>query len=164
MKLTARRRHSLAIHEAGHAVVSIIKGRRPGRVTIRPKGDSLGHMAPHRARFGEVYRPSLTVVAKKMAIAYAGVAAERRAGYHPQRYGWDHDRKLALFLADDFVGGDDVSRKHLVAFAKRQAEFIVDLHWEAIEAVAAALLERETIAGDEVRPIVFPNLRPIPTA
>lgn len=50
-------RSGVAYHEAGHAVVAVVLGRRFRKVTIVPESDSLGHVL-HRP-YSKTFQPDV---------------------------------------------------------------------------------------------------------
>lgn len=146
-----------ARHEAGHAVVSHVLGVRVDSVTVQPDGDTLGltshagtiadevveallELRPHQiVDFGSVRRGA--------AIAVAGALA---AG---DLVGSSSDMERAERLARCAHGGDAKLGALFINYVVRFADAIVTAHQRQIDAVAAALLERRTLDGNEFRAV-----------
>jgi hypothetical protein len=127
--------HSVAIHEAGHAVVSIALKRRFRYVTIQPQGESAGHvqLTPRRT--------STTVLADFdfLIRALAGHAAEREFGYRPQRDRWQEDRRAADDHACEMSGSIEEARLWMRLATLRSRTFVRQLR-PSIEALADRLM------------------------
>jgi hypothetical protein len=93
----------------------------------------------------------------RAVVALAGEAAQRR--FSPRTVRRHHgggDRELVLAHALDWSGS--AAQAHaLVNLWQIQAEEVVEHRWPAIQRVAAALLERETLTDDEVRRLTMPG-------
>jgi ATP-dependent Zn protease len=159
-----------AIHEAGHAVLQTVLGIGCGGVTIVPdnaKGTE-GH-AQDRDQYGKQTEDgAIDVVASlrvwaedafllRHAIAhYAGGEAERRAApseWNDRRAGAKSDRREAQDRINE-ITDDAKSISLLFKYAKRRCAVLVEHYWPEIQAVAAALLESQTLLGEQVERIV----------
>jgi ATP-dependent Zn protease len=133
----ATRRQRIAYHEAGHAVVVLRLGYKLKDVTIKPNGRAEG-MTNYEKRGG--------LVSDGIKIILAGSLAESL-----------FDGKVSL--KTDGSGNDwRAIRKWYPEFCARdvreigeETKLLVQRHREAIARVARALLERETLTGDDVK-------------
>ena len=125
------------------------------KATIKPdeKRDSLGHVALHRPprwMYGprtprEEERSHFRIQAEVVAL-YAGQLAEARlTGKHPEEGHWKDDQD-AVTLAGRLFSDTEV-RDAFLHFCYLQARAWVNnpILWVEIQALAEALLERETL-------------------
>ncbi len=152
-----------AFHEAGHAVASIGLGLSFEYVTIVPDGDSLGSML-HPGVMG--YHSQSKTDQKKLArdlmlACYAGFQAEKRYISDANEDLAEADYDNAFFLSRtyqvfprsmNFVG-DDFHHAFLDRL-KREAGKLVLTHWSAIETIAKALLEKQTLSFEEAYDVI----------
>ena len=122
---------AVAYHEAGHAVVALALGGKVRLVEIGPRPHA--HCL-HRTK------------TNKAITALAGDLAEQRACPNST---WDAfvDLRVALDTAELLAPDEPLDA--LQEFLDR-AEALLDRHWCAVEAVAAALLKHGTLTGAEV--------------
>lgn len=76
----------------------------------------------------------------------AGWTAERRR-YAPALTRWENSRH-DFDRANELLAGRDA------ALLMRETEKAIDLHWLKVEAVAKALLTRETLSGRDIERVV----------
>ncbi len=112
-----------AVHEAGHAVVAMILGVVPSEAVIDPVVSNRGHVAV----------PSDLPPRTRALIVAGGLAAESLA------FG---DRSAAIDDRDEL--GDAID--HLVA----EARDLLGVHFDVVDELSLALLERGTVTGDEL--------------
>lgn len=146
-------RHA-AYHESGHVIADLVYGCRFTYVTIRP--DESGE-------YEGVVSGSSRGRARDLAVVQlAGiVASARMAGYDP----WENpprfdDDSADIASAGSFVDnwaafvsrtyGEPSVREQLWGEIEQMSRQLVDRNWNAIEVIAGALLERETLSYDEV--------------
>ncbi|MCA9316785.1 MAG: hypothetical protein KDB73_14970 [Planctomycetes bacterium] len=135
----------VAHHEAGHAVVDLAFGRTPHSITIKPRGDTLGLCSGEDNLIGDITNGDLEPM---LVSLYAGRAAADH--FAPEEaeanaLGASGDDEAAARLLRFWVG--DTGQAEIDCRA-RAAE-IVRERWAAVEAIAAALLERTRIDGLE---------------
>lgn len=153
-----------AYHEAGHAVVSVLTRHTVKKATIVSDGETLGEV------FNSGWPPSIIAdcetgacesksrrwLFREMIIKHAGMIAEARGtgGMTEDvvEWGGSDSSELADYVLRAF---SDPQEK--VDQAKQETEKLLDAHWEAVEAIAAALLEHRTLSGKRVRAIVMEN-------
>jgi len=180
---------TVAVHEAGHALVAALSPHADpvSRVTVLGAGNALGLTellpADDRRLYGESY------LAETLAVKLGGRAAERLIRGEAST-GASDDLAAATALATQMVcefglsdalgpvsyGGTPVQahpglampRGHseqtqrlvdrevaaLLTAAETRARDLLTQHIEALNQLTAALLERETITGDQVRALV----------
>jgi hypothetical protein len=152
----------VAYHEAGHAVIGLKLGYDVGRVTIRKRYSSLGSAQISKKRCGSL--GSTEVQAGDVSpdsddfghicIDLAGPLAERLVSpipfeeliAHGARADWQSARKRARRN----------NRQHadtLIDVLMEETRALVQQHKEAITRVATALLEHETLMGEEIQRI-----------
>jgi len=158
--------YRVAVHEAGHAVVT--ESLRPGtvaQVTVSPRGNALGYVRHNPKDESYVY-PKETLE-DEIAILVAGALAEDAVlGSRSTGAGNDFDR--ALDLAKRIVSGGmsslgvvdrDTASPDALAKATREilqrcearAKSLLAEERPALEAIAAALVERESMSGEDLR-------------
>lgn len=154
---------STAIHEAGHAVIQFVLGLGQEGATIVPDEDTgLDGSATHGSMdyldrmsfWNEQIFLFLQVIAD-----YAGLEAQRQI--FPQDddedraeddYDSIHDRITTIANMDD----EEVDLWYKLA--KRRVFLMVKYYRPEIEAVSAALMDRRTLSGDEVRELIDKSL------
>ena len=146
-----------AYHEAGHVVATWLFGYGSAieRVSIIPKEDFLGvlqggsplsNMDPDRDKSPEV----LEALENDVVILYAGPAAQKQ--YSPDSWHDFHGAKDfddANDLVSRYSGGDLETEEALQKKLYKQAERLIQEHWEEVEAVAKVLLQRKELIGQE---------------
>lgn len=151
-------RRSTAVHEAGHAVIARALGIGCGEVTIiAEEGHSLGHSDILDPRFD--WRrgdgPKGAAATKFVIALYAGAEAEQLI-CNSQYIGDSVDKERAtaclawagVVRGAVFVGDDRFDRYE--AKLRIKSASLVAKHRNDIECLAAALLEREKLSGQEV--------------
>lgn len=147
-------RRRAAIHEAAHAVIGRVLKFDCGPASINPDGTGSAAVAAvhslhwdYHERGGDI----LASVFDKITVCWAGPVAEdiKFGGYligDPDRGVDDRgDRRQIESLARRFYVSDQD-----VAAAHARARELVLLHWDKIEAVASALLEKQSLTGREI--------------
>jgi len=148
-----------AFHEAGHAVMRLELGRRPVAATIKPdkREGTLGHIT-HRATKLDVdyFDPNDWRLRRwadtEIMTVLAGPEAERRYSGRRNNGGARSDDEWATDVAFWSEESSERTQAYLKWLSlKVQAYISSEQVWERVEAVAAALLEKETLSGKEVR-------------
>jgi cell division protease FtsH len=189
---------TVAVHEAGHALVATLSPHADpvSRVTVLGAGQALGLTetlpSDDRRLYGERY------LADTLAVRLGGRAAERLVRGEASTGAAD-DLASATALATQMVrefglsdkigpvsyGGTPAGHPGLaparsysehtqwlvdqevtaiLAKAETQARDLLTSHREALDQLTAALLEQETVSGDQVRALAqAPNPAPVPT-
>lgn len=157
---TEHDREHTAVHEAAHAVLQIVMGIGLKSVTIVPDLEAME--AGHALHCGESPEEgsdaeALLIYAEdafwlRHAIAYyAGAEAVRQI--RPQddaETGAEHDNRWAA-IAIGKITADPQSSDLYFALARRRCTVLVEHYRPEIEAVAAALLSRNTLSAEEVQ-------------
>jgi cell division protease FtsH len=171
----------IAYHEAGHALMQVINGEEAvklQKVTIIPRGRSLGstHFSPER----DLLNYSQEQLVAKLRCLMAGRIAEELA-LGSITSGASGDIQEATRTARQMVfewgmsplgfmalsrheGEESLASSATLHEAERHVRALLDgnyaattaalkQHRGALDEIAAALIERETISGDEVRAI-----------
>ncbi len=137
-----RELRSTAIHEAGHAVASIVLRRKFRYVTIvpDPKRGSAGHVhiAPPSSD------ASMPVLFDFLVRTLAGHYAEREFGLRPRRDGWEADRHMAIDYAFEFCGSGEEATLW-IRLATIRTRRLLAIWRDSIEAVADALIDQKTL-------------------
>ena len=172
--MTLEERRVVAYHEAGHAVVALgIDGARiPHKLTILPTGSSLGHLAMRDTHDRTVKTRSMYMA--DLAVSFGGWATEKLVfGEVGSGASGDleHINQLTRSMVFDWGMSDlgpmassmsgtkgdsttDASRDAIRALGDEacgKATAILTANRTAVDAIAMALLERETLSGDEVQ-------------
>jgi hypothetical protein len=162
-----RVREVTAYHEASHVVAALHLGFKVGSASILPDEDSRGHV--RRWRF---LRDPNTLLLQKtrdrqelklqhnLVVALAGTEGQRLFSPRSVRKvhgSWDHDNAVRLLF--DF-GWDNRAIDLFLPFARYQAVNLLEGHWWMVQAVAAALMEKETLSRVEIGKAVQAALQP----
>lgn len=152
-----------AYHEAGHAVISYLYGRRFKRVSIEPRNDYLGCVEYYDNRiiseilegthliFWLMDHPDeeIKIVDRAIRSAMAGyIAQEMGVPGSVTSEQWDSDREhifKILITWNPECGWDE---------AKRDVEAMLTSNWHLVESLVEALLSRKTLTGKEARAIL----------
>jgi cell division protease FtsH len=156
----------VAIHEAGHALVSAVT--KPGSVrkaTIIPRGQALGYVAPIPK---ELQLSTTSDLLERIAMILAGGVAERMfLGEHS--IGVSGDVQQAKQIIEQMVdtgllqegfsltfskGQKETKMQELFEDALEKSEMIINAHQPQFERLVEALLRKETLEGTEVDEIV----------
>ncbi|MGU3540999.1 hypothetical protein [Methylobacterium sp. A54F] len=163
-------RYRIAVHEAGHAVI----GRRLtmvcGGVTIIPNDDleasGCAEVADADTTFREwelreKFRDKASVVRGRIITIQAGHEAEAEI-LEGETGDDEDDRACAAALIDD-AGVLESQEADTLQRLRRMARMLVRRHRVDIERIATALLERDTLTGDEVDAMLQPGFmaRPV---
>ncbi|MDD3565167.1 MAG: hypothetical protein PHN90_05795 [Methanothrix sp.] len=152
-----------AYHEAGHAVVSFVLGRRFKRVSIEPMDDAAGYVEYYDDRIIRKILAGACVVPwliehpdEETRIVNRSISSAM-AGYMAQEIGvpgsvtseqWDSDRELIIDILvswDPDNGWDE---------ARREVGTLLSSNWHLVALLAEALLSRRTLTGKEARAIL----------
>jgi ATP-dependent Zn protease len=162
MRATKKHR-TVAYHEAGHAVMRLELGRRPIHATIKPSLATLGHVRHRRTQLDLDYFDARDWRLQRWAetevmVSLAGREAERRLTGRKNNEGAASDIEWALEVARKCEG--ERARAFVSWLKLKTRDWIASpLVWMQIEAVAGALLERETLTGAEVREVAYAAVR-----
>ncbi|WP_210366107.1 AAA family ATPase [Bacillus sp. REN3] len=162
----AETKRRVAIHEAGHALVSSVT--KPGSVrkaTIIPRGQALGYVAPIPK---ELQLSTTSDLIDRIAMILAGGVAERIfLGEHS--IGVSGDVQQAKQIIEQMVdtgllqegfsltfskGLKETKMQELFDDALEKSERIINAHQLQFERLVEALLKKETLEGSEVEGIV----------
>ncbi|TCN27383.1 cell division protease FtsH [Mesobacillus foraminis] len=156
----------VAIHEAGHALVSAVT--KPGSVrkaTIIPRGQALGYVAPIPK---ELHLSTTSDLLDRVAMILAGGVAERMfLGEHSIGVSGDVQQAKQIIeqmvdtglLQDGFTltfskGQKEVKMQELFQEALELSENLIRSYEEEFQGLVQALLKKETLEGAEVQAIV----------
>jgi len=182
MQMSEEEKRITAYHEAGHTLVALSLSEHEPlyKVTIAPRGMSLGHTAFQPQT--EKYSYSKRYIEHTIASALGGRIAEGLVfGEQNVTTGAENDFKVATDLAYKMVTQWGFSKRlktlndpkmHLVnkATIEQEVQAILDRNYAMAQSIlqknidklhklAAALLEQETLEADEVLRIVGPMQR-----
>lgn len=179
-----------AYHEAGHAIVgAYVPDMDPvGRVTIVPRGGSLGHtsLPPARDRYGETKTRLLSMIKmmlggraaeelifnemttgasndieKATDVARGMVVTYGMSSLGPINYDTNSERNwVAKQMGEDRSYSEEMAAKidyeikNIIDGCYQDALNLLREHKDQLEAVSMALLERETLDGDEFAEII----------
>jgi cell division protease FtsH len=176
----------IAYHEAGHALMQVLAGEdalKLQKVTIIPRGRSLGstHFSPERDLFN--YSEEMLIVRLRCLMA-GRVAEELALGSITSGASGDIQEATRIarqmvfewgmsplgFMALSQSDGREFASPQTLHEAERHLKALLDDNYvatttaltenrPALDAIAADLIARETISGDDVRRIVATSLR-----
>lgn len=160
-------KRSTAIHEAGHAVIGRVLGLACGGATIianpadlREAGSAIidGQWGTYGLwdRRGR-YRDIRTVVLGGILALMAGAEAERLIVGRVGVGDGDDRRQIAMRMDSADYAGGCASEPRL----RRATRALVQRHRSAIEALAAVLIKKGTLSGDEVDAVVGLSAAPV---
>jgi cell division protease FtsH len=171
--VTDKEKRILAYHEGGHALVSHLVGNEPQKATIVARGTALGYVLhlPEEERYLE----TKDELRDWMVMALAGRAAEELVfGRVTNGAASDLERatQIARAMVFEWGMGDSVTSRtvraddyglseetkrlrdseqaRLTDQAYAESLRLLGLHRAALDRVAAALLDRETLSRDEL--------------
>lgn len=140
-----------AFHEAGHAVMAELCGRLLTEVEIVGDREHAGSVQSRA--FNPSPEAEAEDVERHLKIILAGTVAEAMVS---GREGWDETSedldaavRLGMRLVDDC---EDVLP--LLSDIGAGVERDLQAHWQAVEMLAAELLDRKTLTGSEVRKLL----------
>ncbi len=180
--MTEEDKKATAYHEVGHALVSLyIEGNDPlHKVTIIPRGSALGVTwnLPER----DTYTRTQTQLKGKLALCFGGRIAEQiiygddalNTGAHndieqatntarqmvtefgmSEKVGWLQFRQdYNSPLSEKTSQLIDAEVRRLVQEAEARARKVLTDHIDDLHTVTAALIEFETLSGDEVKKLI----------
>ena len=144
-----------AYHEAGHAVIAFVFERPVQKLSILPDQRRLGHCELLKG----VNRASQDRVEADILILLAGVASE---AIHSGSYNWEGAvqdlqsvRRLAVMRSGDRQA-DKLTRRLL---AKVEHLLRQPRNWNAVQHIAAELIEKNSVSGRVVRHCVEQALK-----
>jgi len=141
-------RVKIAYHEAGHAVAAVVLGLEVEMASIVPEGDILGHVvAP------EPIDSSLECWIARATMLWCGpLAAQRHFGAFIDDGGSDDHESIDVFGDCAAIGAGELGG--FKEWTRARAMSVLNANWSAVTAVALALLEHDTLTGDEIRQLV----------
>lgn len=161
--------HRVAVHEAGHAVVS--ESLRPGsvaQVTVSPRGNALGYV--RHAPKDDTYVYPRETIEEEICILIAGAASEEMVlGSRSTTASNDFQRALDLAkrivsygmsplgVVDRDTAGPEVLAKATREILDRchsRTSSILKRHRSDIRHIADELVNRETMPGDDLRSLL----------
>ena len=136
-------------HESGHATAAVVlPNAHPVSVVTRlPTTDANG--STWRRPDGTMDQFSPQCLFAEAVVSCSGPLAERIAC--GETYGWGDDVDMIELRLNWIIREPNVA---LIKKVKRRALEVLHNHWDAVRAVAAALLEKQQLSGSEVEQIV----------
>jgi len=161
-----------AYHEAGHAIVGLnMEGSLPiHKATIIPRGRALG-MVQYMPERDQISQSRQEMIAR-MAMAMGGRAAEEiKFGYDKVTSGASSDieqvTRIATAMVTEWGLSDEIGP---IAYKNTDQQSFTDAHDTATKilkkkkkdwvALAEALLEYETLSGDEITVLLSDGIKP----
>lgn len=149
-----------AFHEAGHAVAAVVLDVPFDGVSILPGAESLGRSIFSGVTlppdwFHSLSRDECDLIERRIVVVLCGPEAERfsgeRTGYQSIASDWG---LVADLLKPLQLGAEGIGNYH--DWLKERARSVIDgaFNRRAIEAVAAALMERHTLPAGDVAQVV----------
>lgn len=182
-------RRRIAVHEAGHALLAELSGRRVSVASILRRSEALGLVSHVDAEERHLHTPSQAI--GLVRIALAGMVAEE-VELGDASSGITSDLAAATTIAAQLVGamgaggsrlsleaahvpgaanlvakvlGDEASRaaaERIIADAEAATRAIVMAHHTTLLEIAEALMTRDELSGDELRSILAGERREAP--
>jgi ATP-dependent Zn protease len=154
-----------AYHEAGHAVIGVLVERLPLSATIKPDGTGVvGKVvfeadAPLQARrYFDDSGIKRAYARARVLGELAGSIAHDIAEPDRKRDGADeHDDYWSRELAREMVSWEDTDA--YIDAARRETFDLLRANWQAVEALAQALLEKRTMQRHEILATVCPHIK-----
>jgi len=153
---TATQLIATAYHEAGHAVMATILGRKIKKVTVKPRQIQTGGIRLGVCELGAGRdRSSKDALEDEALILLAGMVAEAKLTGHYCKLGASQDLRQASAILQA-RGGSESQTQRLLQRILNKAEHLLSgpVYVEAIEIVAKELVDRTVISGRTVRHIV----------
>lgn len=165
MRMPRKLREFIAIHEAGHAIVMVAQGEAVEYATIRPSGDSLGHVKPSLGNRGDVlasiaagaaavelYQPNGNVEMRRLMTARGFTTSAPVDG--------DDDQLAQAFVAATRpvesvlqpISSNELYSAYIAAGVRAIA--ILERHWPAVMTVAHELLRHHSVNGKRITEIL----------
>jgi ATP-dependent Zn protease len=164
--IAAVARAVVAHHEAGHAAINLWFQQTVDRVSIVPEEEVAGHAEIDRGgdealRYGDDEFKRQVTFERRIMAAMAGEVAQRR--FAPRSVRRQHGATDRIMVADYLDELECPTEKIRVAYERLlrlRTEALINRLWDSVERIAALLLERGTITGEEAREaFADPNLR-----
>lgn len=182
--MTPQDKRTIAYHEAGHALMQVLSGEETiklQKVTIIPRGRSLGstHFTPEHDLFCYSQEQLIAKlrclmagrVAEELAIGSitSGASGDIQEATKTARqmiFEWGMS-PLGFMALSRSEGEEPLASPQTLHEAERHLRALLDDNYAAtrrlltghrakLDAIADALIQRETISGDEVRALAFP--------
>lgn len=159
-----KKRETTAYHEAGHAVAAFLNGFEIEFATIKRCGDAAGMVKALPKGKLDLRNGSPHMRAKIescLIMTLAGDAAQRKFAPRSSR-NWQtsSDRESATDMALAVCGTGESATAY-IAWLAIVTRDLIQSRWQSVERVAAALLEKETLSGQEVREAIIGQRRKI---
>lgn len=161
-----QRRRATAYHEAGHAVAAFIVQRGFRKISILEDEETLGRVLYQKWR--KDFDPSVIdperarrQIEKAIVTAYAGGEAERRHTGRRNARGSRSDDETAVDLACYVIADWEEELTAFLRWLRIRSRNIVTVaqNWRAVEALAAALLDKGEVNVSEARDIIIRAMR-----
>lgn len=150
--MTGPTRAVTAYHEAGHAVAAVVLGLDVELATIVSTVEPWGHLRGHVV-VTVPGRRDLDYYVRRATMTWCGPLAEHRhLGAGVEDIGDEDCRQIFAYGDLSALGLGEAGA--FAQWTRTRAMSVLGGHWPAISAAAAALLERDTLTGDEVRQLV----------
>ena len=151
-------KEATAYHEAGHAMACWLSDRNFKYVTIKPKGDSLGHLKrKNYIRFETMSITFPTQVGKffiENFINGAGFVSEKMYRGRNNLVGAKFDFKNMYIRSLSDLPESFIKKYYTFLAEYTLTVFQLENNWIMIEAIAEALIERETLTYNDVINVV----------
>jgi ATP-dependent Zn protease len=153
--------NEVAYHEAGHAVIAWVLGRRFKYVTIIPELEdgSLGHVM--YGNLSKNFNPEIDeydktrrILEKEILLSFAGVLAGKKFKGRHNFVGARSDRDIAFDYAIRICNSNIEETKKYVDWLWVRCRNMVDSNWEDIQTVARALMENKRLTYKEVGKVI----------
>ena len=159
--LASEQRWATAYHEAGHIVLACITGRIPVSATIAAAGPVKGKVEFDRVKLPPEWRPHFSRPPGKQQYVEYRVMGELAGtighdiGFPARCHdeGDHHDRALAMSIIEESAGWEDDRDAYLHRLERRARALLAERR-HLVDAVAQALIERETLTRGDILALV----------
>ncbi len=156
---------STAYHEAGHAMMAWHEGLWINEISIVPDDDSSGrilHANPLRGIQLDIDNSNRARIRAESAIrvALAGAIAQRHHNPHGFRHRHaEADYDLATDVLLYIVGSGEEADAYMNLLAIQTRQIVTGPHWNLVEYLAKALLERQRLSRKEIRATIMQSMQ-----
>ena len=161
-----RPRAEVAYHESGHVLVAHATRRRVASATVEPRGEVAGQVAVAGA-VAAIAAPASPPNDGVLALGHIVQVAFRLGGPEAERLamgtesGGDRDRAQADALLGEAARLIALPDAWWRDYVSASVATCLRMNWPGVECVTAALLDRGTLAGEDVHTLLRDGIVPL---